>query len=191
MKSGLLLRLSWVPYRGPLTKRKKSYAKERCLLAEQSAKASHVERSTSITKRLVFQYPFCRKTSCNRIIERFLSRMIRGKAQAYDFFRFVSGLLKGQCWFAPIVGVRAIPLLEQCGHDAGLCPLGKGRKGVVSKYSILILPEPRWRWDTDWIWRELCGLRCRVAHRLERGSQSDGVVRVNRVRCSDAEASKR
>jgi hypothetical protein len=75
--------------RGPLTKRKKSYAKERCLLAEQSAKASHVERSTSITKRLVFQYPFCRKTNCNRIIERFLSRMIRGKAQAYDFFRLV------------------------------------------------------------------------------------------------------
>jgi len=58
---------------GPLTKRKKSYAKERCLLAEQNAKASHVERSTSITKRLVFQYPFCRKASCNRVLERFLS----------------------------------------------------------------------------------------------------------------------
>jgi hypothetical protein len=30
------------------------------------------ERSTSITKHLVFQYPFCRETSCNRILERFL-----------------------------------------------------------------------------------------------------------------------
>src|SRR6267154_1780355 len=29
-------------------------------------------RSTSITKQLVFQYPFCRKTSCNRVLERFL-----------------------------------------------------------------------------------------------------------------------
>jgi hypothetical protein len=31
------------------------------------------ERSTSITKQLVFQYPFCRKTSCNRVLERFLT----------------------------------------------------------------------------------------------------------------------
>ena len=30
------------------------------------------ERSTSITKQLVFHYPFCRKTSCNRVLERFL-----------------------------------------------------------------------------------------------------------------------
>jgi hypothetical protein len=37
-----------------------------------SAKASHEERSTSITKQLVFQYPFCRKTSCGRFLESFL-----------------------------------------------------------------------------------------------------------------------
>jgi len=30
------------------------------------------ERSASITKQLVFHYPFCRKTRCNRVLERFL-----------------------------------------------------------------------------------------------------------------------
>ena len=57
--------------RGAHTKRKFKYGKElspRGLECECTQK----ERSTSITKQLVFQYPFCRKTSCNRVLERFL-----------------------------------------------------------------------------------------------------------------------
>jgi hypothetical protein len=57
--------------RGAHTKRKFKYGKEpspRGLECE----CTQEERSTSITKQLVFQYPFCRKTSCNRVLERFL-----------------------------------------------------------------------------------------------------------------------
>jgi hypothetical protein len=56
---------------GAQTKRKFKYGQEpspRGLECECTQK----ERSTSITKQLVFQDPFCRKTSCNRILERFL-----------------------------------------------------------------------------------------------------------------------
>ena len=56
---------------GVHTKRKFKYGKElspRGLECE----CTQEERSTSITKQLVFQYPFCRKTSCNRVLERFL-----------------------------------------------------------------------------------------------------------------------
>jgi hypothetical protein len=45
---------------------------------------------------VVFQYPFCRKTSCNRILEHSLSSNDPRKAEAYDFFRFVSGSLMGE-----------------------------------------------------------------------------------------------
>jgi len=58
-------------YWGAHTKRQFKYGKElspRGLEGE----CTQEERSTSITKQLVFQYPFCRKTSCNRVLERFL-----------------------------------------------------------------------------------------------------------------------
>jgi hypothetical protein len=56
--------------RGAHTKRKFKYGElsSRGLECECTQK----ERSTSITKQSVFQYPFCRKTSCNRVLERFL-----------------------------------------------------------------------------------------------------------------------
>jgi hypothetical protein len=60
-----------IPDLGCHTKGKFKYGKElspRGLECE----CTQEERSTSITKQLVFQYPFCRKTSCNRVLERFL-----------------------------------------------------------------------------------------------------------------------
>jgi len=56
--------------RGAHTKRKFKYGKElspRGLECE----CTQQERSTSITSSWSFQYPFCRKTSCNRVLERF------------------------------------------------------------------------------------------------------------------------
>jgi hypothetical protein len=58
-----------------------------------------VQRSTSITKRLVFQYPFCRKTSCNRILERFFKSNDPRKGPSVGFFRFVSGPRYGMSGF--------------------------------------------------------------------------------------------
>jgi hypothetical protein len=54
-----------------LTKRKFKHGKE---LSRRGLEyeCTQEEHSTSITKHLVFQYPFCRKTSCNRVLERFL-----------------------------------------------------------------------------------------------------------------------
>jgi hypothetical protein len=42
------------------------------LLVGLEGECTQEERSTSITKQLVFSYRFCRKTSCNRVLERFL-----------------------------------------------------------------------------------------------------------------------
>jgi monoamine oxidase len=58
-------------FRGAHTKRKKSYGKELSARGVE-CECTQKERSTSITKQLVFQYPFCRKTSCNRVLGRFL-----------------------------------------------------------------------------------------------------------------------
>ena len=57
---------------GHLKKGNFTYAKERCLLAERSAKASHEECWTSSTKQRVPGIQFSRKTSCNRVLERFI-----------------------------------------------------------------------------------------------------------------------
>jgi len=57
--------------RGAHTKRKFKYGKERSPRGLE-CECTQKERSTSITKQLVFQYPFCRETSCNRVLERFL-----------------------------------------------------------------------------------------------------------------------
>ena len=57
--------------RGAHRKRKFKYGKElspRGLECECTQK----QRSTSMTKQLVFQYPFCRKASSDRILESFL-----------------------------------------------------------------------------------------------------------------------
>jgi hypothetical protein len=68
---GIIARLSRESLEGWHTKGNLSTVRS-SLLVDWSAKASHEERSTSIKKQLVFQYPFCRKTSCNRVLERFL-----------------------------------------------------------------------------------------------------------------------
>ena len=51
--------------------RKFKYGKERSPRGLE-CECTQKERSTSITKQLVFQYPFCRETSCNRVLERFI-----------------------------------------------------------------------------------------------------------------------
>jgi hypothetical protein len=51
--------------------RKFKYGKERSPRGLE-CECTQKERSTSITKQLDFQYPFCRETSCNRVLERFL-----------------------------------------------------------------------------------------------------------------------
>jgi multidrug efflux pump subunit AcrB len=61
----------WLRSRGAHTKRKFKYGKERSPRGLE-CECTQKERSTSITKQLVFQYPFCRETSCNRVLERFL-----------------------------------------------------------------------------------------------------------------------
>jgi hypothetical protein len=55
---------------------------------DRSEKARHEERSTSITKQLVFHYPFCRKTSCNRVLERFLRTNDPRERLSVRFFPF-------------------------------------------------------------------------------------------------------
>jgi hypothetical protein len=49
----------------------------------------HSEGTLNLHHKVGLQYPFSRKTSCNRILERFLRTNDPWKAQAYDFFRFV------------------------------------------------------------------------------------------------------
>ena len=56
--------------RGAHTKRKFKYGKG--LSSWTGVRMNSEETSTSMTKKLVFQYLFCRKTSWNRVLERFL-----------------------------------------------------------------------------------------------------------------------
>jgi hypothetical protein len=72
---------------GAHTKRKFKYGKELSPRGREG-ECTQKERSTSITKQLVFQYPFCRKTSCNRVLERFL--LVESlEGLSVRFFRFV------------------------------------------------------------------------------------------------------
>src|ERR1700746_2155855 len=84
--SSLVIRSYW----GAHTKRKFKDDKELSPRGVE-CECTQKERSTSITKQLVVQYPFCRKTSCNRVLERFLLVECSLDGLSVGFFQFRGG----------------------------------------------------------------------------------------------------